>query len=193
MSRTYILRSPAAEAARPVTKHVNQHGREIGARNNYPGERHGPLDNGQKARLCIMAREAFERMHSREPFNAAELAAWRREQQVKACGIDSLTAVTQAHWPALEAHFLDLQGESGRAFTRLLQPELKAQRLARFKLTAALKERGLAEGYAAAICRMQYKCDLDAATARQLWRLVFTIRNRKKAEGKRMKAERGVS
>jgi len=163
-------------------KYVNQYGKKLGRRNAYPGERRGPLDNGQKARLCIMAREAFEKMHGRAPASAAELEAWRREQQQKACGLLSLTFADQKDYPALEAHFLDLLGESGKAFMRLLKPELKEQRQALAVLARDCRERGLNLGYPSAICRKQYKCTLEEASPKQIWRLVFTIRNRRQAK-----------
>ena len=54
------------------------------------------------------------------------------------------------------------------------------RRIARYKLDQALRERGLGESYAAAICRTQYRCSLAEASPRQLWRLVYTIRNRRR-------------
>ena len=39
----------------------------------------------------------------------------------------------------------------------------------------------MAEDYAAAICRRQYKRELGEASAKQLWNLFFTVRNRRKA------------
>lgn len=180
-SRTFA--PSAATAAPPVdrspdTKRVNQHGN---ARNAYPSRAAGALlDAGQKAHLCIMAREAFERVHGRAPHDTHELTKWRREQQQRATGLVSLTDADQRHWPALQACFLDLKGESGRAFNVLVQPDLKEQRKALAVLQTNCRERGLPMSYPEAICRKQYKCTLEEASPKQLWRLVFTVRNRRK-------------
>ena len=39
-------------------------------------------------------------------------------------------------------------------------------------------EAGLPESYAAAICRRQYRCALSEASDKQVWCLVYTVRNR---------------
>jgi hypothetical protein len=189
-TRIYHLHAPGAmaftarHAARPAdtsadTKRVNQHSE---ARNSYPSRASGALlDKGQKAHLCILAREAFERMHRRPPHDQHELDRWRREQQQRATGLVSLCDADQRHWPALQAAFLDLNGESGRAFAVLVAPDLREQR----KALAVLERNCLAAGqafpaYPSAICRQQYKCTLEEASPKQLWRLVFTVRNRRK-------------
>ena len=172
-------------AAAAPHKFVNQHGKRLGQRNGYVGERHGPLDNEQKARICILAREAFVRMHGRAPASEAELAAWRHEQQVKACRLGSLTHATQAQMPDLEAHFLDLKGESGQAFRKLMKRDTGNPHVARAVLRKNLATFGLAEGYAAVICRSKCKCELHEANATQLWKVIFQIRKNQQRKAKR--------
>lgn len=155
-----------------MRKWTNQHKR---TRNNYP--RAGTLlDNTQKARICILAREAFEKMESFLPF-----ADWRQMEQQNAVGKDSLRDCTQADYLSLVAHFEKLKGEDGRAVQAHLRSQVKDQALALFKLKEACRERALDLAYPAAICRRQFKCTLEEASPNQLWNLLFTIKNRRNA------------
>ena len=140
-----------------------------------------PLGNGQKARLCILARRAWEQLAavSGQP-SAVSFDDWRREQQAAACGKRSLRLATQNDYLLIRARFLDLLGESGEAFEDLVRQQSEGRRLAWNKLETACKERGLALAYPDAICRTEYKCGLEDATEQQLWRLVYTVRNRRK-------------
>ena len=154
---------------------------EIGNRKSaraYPAEGTAPLSNEQKAALCIRAREAFIRVHGRDPHDGAELETWRRGEQEKATGKPSLTLCTQADYLPLLGKFADLAGESGVAMNAHVRSATSERRLAMHKLREACAQAGLALSYPAAICRTQNKCALEDATAKQLWRLVFTVRNR---------------
>ena len=134
-----------------------------------------PIGNGQKARLCILARRAWERAGA--PGDPDE---WRRGQQAAACGKPSLRLATQNDYLLIRARFLDLLGESGAAFEDLVRQQSEGRRLAWNKLETACKERGLALAYPDAICRKEYKRGLEDADEKQLWRLVYTVRNRRK-------------
>lgn len=105
--------------------------------------------------------------------------AWRREQAIRACGL-RISEASQRHFAALRAHFLDLAGAHAAAFETLVRDEDNPRRIALHALAKACDQRGLPLAYPAAICRRQYRCDLDHATAPQLWRLTFTIRNRRR-------------
>lgn len=147
-----------------------------------------PLSNLQKRDIAIAAHKAWLACPEREALLAvnSELsataveAAWRHVEQGKAVGVQSLRACTQAHYGRLLAHFQALAGETGAAAHTLARDADNDRRVALFKLRQALRERGLQESYAAAICRTQYRCALAEASPKQLWRLVFTIRSRKK-------------
>jgi hypothetical protein len=154
----------------------------------------GLLSNEQKAALCIRARAAFEFVHRREPHNCAELEEWRRAEQQSCTGKASLTSCTQADYLPLLAHFQNLAGESGHALNNVLRAGTEDVRQAMHALGAACGQRGLPMAYPAAICRRQYRCELGQATARQVWNLVYTVRNRRKANEPRRRggAERKV-
>jgi len=154
------------------TKWSNQYKRR---RNYYPSIG-GPLDHGQKARICILAREAYDSLGtSFLPFDA-----WRQMEQQNAVGKDSLRDCVQADYLKLRAHFEELAGESGRAVETHLADAMKPGAIALLKLREACAERGLKMEYPGAICRRQYKCAIEEANASQLWQLVFTVRNRRK-------------
>lgn len=150
-----------------------------------------PLSNLQKREISIAARRAYLVWPDREAYEAinsemsatACFEAWRHVEAGKACGVQSLRACTQAHYGRLLAHFQALAGHTAQAdYTRARDAD-NDRRIARYKLAQALRERGLAEGYAAAICVRQYRCGLGEATAKQLWCLVYTVRNRRPTVG----------
>ena len=145
-----------------------------------------PLSNLQKAEIGQLARQAWQAWEGREAFiESNELsvsdcfAAWRHVEQGKACGKQSLKACTsEEDYERLRAHFLALAGREGPAARALVRQATNPERIARYKLDEALKAAGFDENYAREICRIQFRCSLRNATARQLWCLVFTVRNR---------------
>ena len=151
-----------------------------------------PLSNMQKREISIAARRAYDVWAEREAFElinpelsrTACFEAWRHVEQGKACGVQSLRAATQAHYGRLLAHFQALGGNPVAAARTATRDADNDRRIARYKLDQALAERGLAAEYASAICRQQFRRTLAEATAKQLWCLVFTVRNRKKPAAK---------
>jgi hypothetical protein len=133
------------------------------------------LNLPQKRRLVMLARRAWEkRGKPGESFDA-----WRVGVAVRACGLRIREAM-QRDWGSLKAAFEDELGESGRAFETLMRDEDNKRRIALHKLTQACGERGLPLAYPEAICRRQYRCGLHEATVAQVWRLFFTVKNRRK-------------
>lgn len=148
------------------------------------------LSNLQKRDIAIAARRAYDANPDREAFEAinADLSksdcfnAWRHVEQGVACGgIQSLREMTQAHYGRVLAHFKALAGDGDGAARTLARDADNPRRIARFKLDQALRERGLSLGYVIAICRRQFRCELDQANASQVWKLVYTVRNRRPA------------
>jgi len=137
--------------------------------------RNGLLTDGQKARICITATAAAE---AQGITGWREVGAWRKEQQRQHFGLESLTTATQAQYADIKSHFEALAGETGRAFNTALRGQDNDRRVARWKLNEALKAAQLSPAYAQAICKTQYHCTLDEADKDQLWRLVYTIKNR---------------
>lgn len=139
----------------------------------------GPLSNQQKAALCILCREAYDLQPDASPDpTEAQLAEYRHAQVEKATGKPGLTACVQDDWKPLRAHFLALVGRTGEAFKAAMEHGTEDVKVAMFKLRQACQRAGLPLAYPAAICRNQYRCALEDATAKQLWQLVFTVNNR---------------
>lgn len=137
-----------------------------------------PLTKNQKARLSILARQAAEKQgHS---LKSKDLAAFRQEHSIRACGL-RISEASQKHWADIKSAFEDLAGRPEAAFSTQLREGDNKRRVALWKLTQALAQRGLAPAYAAAICRTQFKCNLPEASAKQLWALFFTVTNRRKS------------
>ncbi len=159
-TRTAFRSTAAAPAPRPLP----------------PQRLGGPLSNQQKAQLCILSDEAWDKQGGMD--SACDKSEFRHEQVKVATGKPGLTACVQDDYKLLLAHFLGLVGESGRAFKAQLDHGTEPKRLAMFKLREALRNARLPEAYAAAICKRQFRCALADATAKQLWNLTFTINNR---------------
>ena len=134
------------------------------------------LKTHQRTELARLAREAWtvavERGEERD------FETWRHDEVEAECAKRGLRCCNQDDYAGLKARFLDGAGHVEAALDWRLRAQGNNSRVARFKLTEALRNAGLDEAYAAAICRSQNKCDLAEATERQLWRLVFTINNR---------------
>lgn len=138
------------------------------------GGESSPLSRFQKMLLAKTARRAWAACGSPPPGEAE----WRREQSLKAAGVRISTA-RQSDYTSLRAHFLDLARQYDKAFRALVESPKNKARIAHYHLKKSCAERGLPLNYPASICHRQFKCSLDEATAKQLWCLVFTIRNRR--------------
>lgn len=134
----------------------------------------GPLTLRQKRRLVLLAKQAWLKRGQPGDFDT-----WRRTVAERACGL-RISRALQRDWARLKAAFLDEMGESGAALDTLLRDQDNARRIALHKLWQACTARGLPMAYPDVICRRQYHCPLGEATAPQLWRLVFTVKNRRK-------------
>ena len=135
-----------------------------------------PLDNSQKRYLSQLARRAWLKLGA-ELDGQAE-TDFRREHVAKATGKFGLRCCSQDDYGAAKAHFLELLGESGHALNALVHQQGNAQRIAMHKLKEACHYAHVSLEYPAAICRQQFKCNLSAATDKQLWCLTFTVKNR---------------
>lgn len=141
---------------------------------------HYPLSREQKARLAILARRAWDARRAGNPGLDAD--TFRREQSIKACG-KRITEAAQRDYLTLRAHFEDLCGEPDRAMRTMWGEDNQAAKVAFRRLCIECKQRGLDLSYPGSICRRQFRCSLQDANAKQLWCLVYTVRNRRKAGG----------
>lgn len=144
-----------------------------------------PLNNGQKRILSQLARRAWARecalsrgRGEMPDVSAAGEAAFRHEQVARACGKLGLRCCSQDDYGAVKGHFLNLLGEADKAFQAVHHGEGNARRVAEFKVVQACRETGLELAYAAKICANMFKCSLEDASTDQLWKLMFTVKNR---------------
>lgn len=174
-----------------------------------------PLSNDQKAILCILARDAFDLSLSRFAVDdGVKYDDWRREQQLKACGVASLTKANQGHFLLLRGHWFVIVGNLEAAFQDFLKAgdQNEATRQMKFRLMGQIAL--LAEGItfekariqimltaeqaaneawnytrALALDKSQRQKRLDQFAAEELEELGFTVVNRANAKLKRGKPE----
>lgn len=146
-----------------------------------------PLTKKQKAEIAQLAAVAW----ARQAAVRAELAAanpelgasalaegWRRVEQERACGVQSLRACTQAHFAPLMAHFARLAGLAEVAAHWERRMLTDGARRARWRLEQECTRAGVDLAYAARIFWCQARRPLSEASEKELWRLIYTVRNR---------------
>ena len=151
-----------------------------------------PLSHRQKAYLAQLAHRAFNRAaaiaRGRGETQADDWRArddWRHDQVSKACGKAGLRCCSQDDYKLVEAHFLELLGEPGRAFNCFVAAATERRRVAEWKLIHECESAGYPMAYADAICRAQnHGAGLQDVDESTLWRLIYTIRNRDTARRK---------
>lgn len=145
------------------------------------------LTKNQKAYLSQLAKSAFIRAEAHHATDGLSSDEWRHAESIKAAGV-RISEAEQRHYNAIKGHFELLSGQAGKAFGTHLRESTNDLRIAHFKLATELKIHGLAEEYAAAICRRKYRgLALSGATAKQVWAVTFDIRrsHTKSAKAKR--------
>ena len=151
-----------------------------------------PLSKVQKRYLSQLARRALNQVRALARGRGEEFTAtdddWRHEEVIVACGKAGLRCCSQDDYKIVEAHFLERLGAHGAAFNAQVRAATEKRRQAEAVLCRELAAAGLRLGYAAAICERQNKCTLFDATERQLWHLVYTVRNRAAAKRRSARA-----
>jgi hypothetical protein len=164
------------------------------------GASSAPLSKEQKKNVVMAAAEAWAKDDGRphydpDAFEARDplalspgeaLELWRHEEQQKACGRKHLTACTQRDYALLMAHFARLCERVNTANAWAERAATNGHRQAMAKLQRTFEEVRSAidrpVDYALAIARRQFKVTaLEDCTERQLWSLVYTLRNRASA------------
>lgn len=151
-----------------------------------------PLDKNQKRILSQLAQRAWNReaamARARGHTLTEPIDNYRHRHVAQACGKLGLRCCSQDDYGAVKGHFLDLLGEHTQAFQAVHRGEGNGRRVAEFKLVDACKTAGVDITYADRICRTQFRCTIEEASERQLWCLVFTLRNRRKASSPKPRA-----
>jgi len=134
-----------------------------------------PLNHNQKRYLSQLARKAWE-LADREVGTAEE---FRHAEVARASGKAGLRCCSQDDYKRVEAHFLDLCGETQKAFNAHVRAETEPRRQAEAVLRRELARFALTWNYAEAICRNQNRgAVISEVSERRIWNLVYTIRNR---------------
>lgn len=138
------------------------------------------LKTHQRTELARLARDAW--MIAVERGEERDFNTWRHDEVQAECNKRGLTCCNQDDYAPLQARWHAALGEEDKARYWRERAFTEPLRVARVKLQQALAAAGLAPAYAETICRAECKCGLDEATRKQLWRLVYTINNRAKAQ-----------
>ena len=147
--------------------------------------------------MILAARRAYsEQAKAGLVDDGVDFDAWRRatlHDVVGAAAPDSFRAVTQRDYAAVVEYFGRLAGESLELGAKSLEPKAKSSKLkADDEVRRAQWSLGLVEGevadafggregarrYADALFARIHKTDRYAATAKQTWAVIFTLRNR---------------
>jgi hypothetical protein len=137
------------------------------------------LSRPQITALVILAKKAWTKHRVVNP-DAPAFEDWRVEECRKACGA-RLSEAQQKDFSAIKSHFANIAGQSGKAFDSAMRSGTEKERIAHAVLKKDCAKAGVELSYASHICWAQFKCKLEDATAKQLWCLVFTVRNRPNA------------
>jgi hypothetical protein len=146
-----------------------------------------PLSHKQKRYLSQLSDRAFARSadipvgpnHADKNVSATDQRTLYRHTQVAlACGKAGLRCCSQDDYKLVEAHFLALLGETVKAFNAGVRAATEPRRQAEAVLVRECERFGLRLSYAAAICRSVFKCSLEDASPNQLFKVMYTIRNR---------------
>lgn len=145
------------------------------------------LTPAQVTKLAILSKRAYEQEKALGLLaDGVTFDAWRHAECQAAAGVPGLTGANQATYRTLRAHFAKIAGDDADAFRDHIGAGSDAAQgtdLATHHLKKNCEKFDLAyPAYPAAICRSQFKCSLGDATAKQLWKLIYTIRTRGRAK-----------
>jgi hypothetical protein len=161
------------------------------------------LSTAQIATLDRLVRQAWELDSARTRAKHAELQEregrvlthaqardlWRRDQLERVCGagVRSFASLTQHDFLPVKAHLEALCRRKPRAAATLVKSQSDRWRRAWWLLEQACGERGLEfPAYPQSIFRKQsHGRALSEATEKQLFQLLYTVRNRRQAGGQR--------
>jgi hypothetical protein len=148
-----------------------------------------PLGNVQKMLLAQAAGRAFAvqvDLGLWDPKRDGDAETFRHAACFDACGVSSARAMQQRHYAACMAYLCALAGGEVSALRSRAAGDDARRALARLRLEcdAQAGAYGGSEGawaYAQALLRRIHKVDAAQASPRQLWQVLFTLRNRGRA------------
>lgn len=151
-----------------------------------------PLTKGEKAQLAMLAKRVWDQNVAHHVIDPNELSAddfrHREIERITGGRASGLRELTHRDFREVRRELFTMLGDLGRAFADALkdQPERADWEQAWFKLEEACRQGKVGfPSYPAAIARAQYRSALGDCTARQLWALFYTVRNRTKKNRER--------
>jgi len=148
-----------------------------------------PLTNEQKKRLVCAVRAAYDVQRSfgwaDEPFDV-----WRRGALADATQETSIRALRQHKYNTALKYFLELAGREAAARRVRGEDEDKRRRAVWALmshiagLSCAFGGIDCAERYADTLFKNIHRTTMERATAKQVWAVIFTMRNRAKSKAK---------
>lgn len=160
------------------------------------------LSPRQKSSLCQHARKAWDAWAGRKAWCRRILdeedplatdnqlfTRWRHAEQQRVTGHTSLTTLSNDDFLLLRGHWRSFIPEAGaEAYDDCIKHQEEPRLRALHLIARSCQERDLAyPAYPAAICQRQYHCQLEAATEKQLWRIMYTVRSRRSVGGSKPK------
>lgn len=140
------------------------------------------LSNDQKRILSNLARRAFNLEGAKargrgETWDGSATAEvdWRHAQVGKAVGKIGLRCCDQADYKIVEAHFLALLGETGKAMNALVRSQTNERRQIEHKICEVLATMRKPINYAASTCKQMFRTSLEDASVDQLWRIFYAL------------------
>lgn len=123
-----------------------------------------PLSNDQKARLSILAKEAWIIAQRRGAVDdGVTFDVWRYAQQKEACGVESLKEANQSHFLAVRGKWFTIIGNLEQAFYDFLNAGNELARQLKWRLAGEVAR--LADGIQAEKARENPPVMIDAAKA----------------------------
>lgn len=155
-----------------------------------------PLSNEQKRELILAAQSACRVQTDLGLWSPADgdADAFRHAAAFDACGVASFRAMTQRQFPAALAYFRELAGGDGRGMLARAATDDARRALAALKAEcdrhqAEFGSAAGAWGYAQVLLRKIHRATPATATPRQVWQVLFTLRNRATAIRRKAAAE----
>jgi len=136
----------------------------------------------QRSSLAIIAGQAYDYQCAKGLLSGISADEWRREEVERLTGYAGLTQCPAQFYNKLASHFSDLAGRADAALNHLLRESTEPKRQAEAVLLRELSKAGLPLNYAESISRDKFQCAVLDCDTRQLWQLIYTVRNRSKAK-----------
>jgi len=165
---------------------------DIHTLNAIAGAAGAPLSREQKTRLILASQDAIRMQVKTGLWTNADgdFEAFRHAAAFDACGVASFRAMQQRHYLPALLHFRALAGQNVIQSQARLATDDSRRALGQLKLECQRSAECFggwqgAWAYSGTLFRKIHRCEAATATAKQVWQVIFTLRNRASATRKR--------